>query len=697
MRWVELLRGRGQSEAMGVVLLVSIVLMIAVAMVVAGNVVLAESETTTAAASASQSMAEVDEAVSQLDGQTNQTSRTSISGLGDEGDVAVTDDGRMRVVIDEASGDRAVVNETITLGSIVYRRDGQTVAYQGGVWRSSADSDGSVAVSPPPFEYRRSDGAATVSLPLVRVTGTADGNELVLRGDGEPRSVFPASGTATNPLEDGQVVTVSVTSDYYRGWGAVFEDRTQGTVTYDEASRTVTVVLGARTNATTNATTGGANDTEGIPGAVTTSLVDRVDVDDQAETGSYDSGDEPVQFTGTQADVHVRGSYSPSSEEVSIGGDVVATNASRLDNNDGSRPQTVAGNVTIGGDPTDANRTKVQGHHDVDGYVSTTDDLEISGDDASRRVDIGEDVYVGGDLRRFEYARVRGDVYVRGDLASIGPNVHVNGEVIVGGSIDDRGGPTVTTGGIGSGDPPAARTPSIPSTSSKRPAIEDVRDRITTHNDNSEASDTIDRIEGYAECDPCTLETGDYYFDDGLGLEKETLILDTTDGPIDVYAAPSDNGGLYVANANLTVRGDHPVRFYTTGDVEVLEQDGRGEQAGVFTRPDHYRSPNFELYTVPSARVRFNNDDPVFTGVVFGPGSSDGSEITLTNGASVYGAILGDVRHVNEGARIYYDEALGAGAAGGGDDDGSGENATGGDGVAVEFAHVDVRTVEVDG
>ena len=124
------------------------------------------------------------------------------------------------------------------LGAVTYRTDGDQMAYQGGgVWK--ATGDGGQMVSPPEFHYRN----GTLTLPAVNVTGdTFLGNRAQITRQGEepkfPNDVHPK----TNPLDD-HVVTVTVQSEYYRGWGEYFEERTDGEVEYDHAAETVTLTL----------------------------------------------------------------------------------------------------------------------------------------------------------------------------------------------------------------------------------------------------------------------------------------------------------------------------------------------------------------------------------------------------------------------------------------------------------------------
>ena len=148
-----------------------------------------------------------------------------------------------------------------SLGSVTYRTGDTTVAYQGGgVWRHR--SGGTSMVSPPEFHYR----GTTLTLPIVRVRSddtAGGGTTATIRRDGELRRVYPdgvdthANGTGapydanttddsirqyTNPVRNG-TVSVTVHSEYYRGWAAYFRSRTTGNVSVDDGNRTATVAL----------------------------------------------------------------------------------------------------------------------------------------------------------------------------------------------------------------------------------------------------------------------------------------------------------------------------------------------------------------------------------------------------------------------------------------------------------------------
>lgn len=236
------LHTRGQSEMIGVVLILAITITGSALVVAFGSSALSDAERDSRIGS-------VEHAMTQFD------SRTSLVGLGGSG-VQTVDlgsggpDSEVRVAADHGWLRVEVVNATTeevelevmnqSLGVVEYRDGDATVAYQGGgVWKTT--SGGASMVSPPEFHYRDQ----TLTLPLVVVEGDASSSgRLEIAKNGTPESKFPVAGQADrmNPLTEGKI-NVTVQSTYYRAWGRFFEDRTGGQVAYDDANRTVTITL----------------------------------------------------------------------------------------------------------------------------------------------------------------------------------------------------------------------------------------------------------------------------------------------------------------------------------------------------------------------------------------------------------------------------------------------------------------------
>lgn len=248
---------RGQSETIGVVLILAIVAIGSSAVIVYGSAALGDVE--------SQSQLErAEHAMTLLDSHTAMValgdSNAQSVDVGGGGEYSVREGGgwlRVRHANYTGNGDSETIYNQ-SLGAVEYDVGGVTLAYQGGgVWRTQ--DDGSVMVSPPEFHYRDE----TLTLPIVQVTGTgggSDGDTTYVTSDGRTKRVFPnltASETEggevgapydvndrtyRNPLESG-TVNVTVHSEYYEGWADYFRTRTDGNVTVDPAGETATVEL----------------------------------------------------------------------------------------------------------------------------------------------------------------------------------------------------------------------------------------------------------------------------------------------------------------------------------------------------------------------------------------------------------------------------------------------------------------------
>ncbi|MDL5360453.1 type IV pilin [Halalkalicoccus sp. NIPERK01] len=226
--------GRGQSEVIGVVLVLSLTVIGATAVAATGAAVLADSQSNS-------QVSQAENAMSQM------SSKASLVALGEsEGqsfDLGRLDDGSVEVREDAGQVTLRLDGEEIyseQYGAVVATIGGSEVAYQGGgVWKKEGDR--SVMVSPPEYHYQQ----RTLTFPIVRVNGTdhATGAVQGQLSKGDSRPIYPNSTeNRANPLEDGNL-TVELQSDYYRGWHDFFDERTEGTVEIDHENRTVTAEL----------------------------------------------------------------------------------------------------------------------------------------------------------------------------------------------------------------------------------------------------------------------------------------------------------------------------------------------------------------------------------------------------------------------------------------------------------------------
>ena len=124
---------RAQSEVLGTVLLLGLTVTVVGSTVALGGAALDDSQTRADLQRAEGAMTQLDSKTSLVAHGESPSQRASIGS--NRGRVSIDDDaGRMRI---EAETSEGSANETVTPGAVVYERDGETVAYQGGgVWRS---------------------------------------------------------------------------------------------------------------------------------------------------------------------------------------------------------------------------------------------------------------------------------------------------------------------------------------------------------------------------------------------------------------------------------------------------------------------------------------------------------------------------------------------------------------------------------
>jgi Mg-chelatase subunit ChlD len=155
-------------------------------------------------------------------------------------DFTLVRDGWLSVTVNDNPACAARLN----LSSIRFQTDsGSEVAYEaGGVWRRGS-TGGSTMVTSPSVTY--TDG--TVGINLVNVTGGIDQsvNEVRLDEGSSQADTYRidsrlTSGDCARPNN----LTLSVRSDFYRGWQGYLDDEFAGSIAVDDDNRTVSVSLG---------------------------------------------------------------------------------------------------------------------------------------------------------------------------------------------------------------------------------------------------------------------------------------------------------------------------------------------------------------------------------------------------------------------------------------------------------------------
>ncbi|MXR41405.1 hypothetical protein GRX01_08650 [Halobaculum sp. WSA2] len=232
---------RAQGDVIALVLLLAITVVGASAIVAFGGDAITGIQQSATDGAAEQSMTQFDSKASLVAHGDSDAQSVRLTGSGGATRAVEADAGWMNVTIRNTTDDEvtAVLTNT-TLGAVTYREGDTVVAYQGGgVWRRT--DGGSTMVSPPEFHYR----GTTLTLPLVTVSGDArlDDDARITRSN-DSTAVYPDPNRSnrTNPLDEGKVVIV-VHSEFYRAWGQFFAERTQGSVSVDDANETATIVL----------------------------------------------------------------------------------------------------------------------------------------------------------------------------------------------------------------------------------------------------------------------------------------------------------------------------------------------------------------------------------------------------------------------------------------------------------------------
>jgi hypothetical protein len=284
-------------------------------------------------------------------------------------------EGWMRIIVEnQTNGDTTeVVNES--LGTMTYEVDDRTIAYQsGGVWKRIEDNE-SVMVSPPEFYFR--DG--TLTLPIVNITGAASVGSKASITHEETVEKYPDTAAGNeNPLRN-HLVKVSVRSQYYKGWGRYFEERTDGDVEYDHDRNVVNLTLvspvGLRkiTAATSSLSASGSFEIHGSADSACSGDDDQEQAGNkEMYTNSYNSSK-----SGDYCDQASAGDYGHQGDII-YGEDV---NISF-----GSGGSWIHGNVESGGNVT-VSASAGSGQTSVYGNINHTDSCNPSTSDCEDRVE----------------------------------------------------------------------------------------------------------------------------------------------------------------------------------------------------------------------------------------------------------------------------------------------------------------------
>ena len=246
-----------------------------------------------------------------------------------------------------------------------------------------------------------------------------------------------------------------------------------------------------------------------------------------------------------------------------------------------------------------------------------------------------------GHLKMENNALIEGDV-IAGKDAVLNNNAELHGNLSYGGDLDEASNAVITGW--------SAQNASVEEPTEVSGLINeklDIHDEASENDNNTDSSD-IQSLENEGCSSTCDLGAGVYYLSTlDLG-EDQTLELDTSGGNIDLVI----DGDIDLNNkAVINVTGGNRVNIYSNGDF-TLSQNGDVEVKGD-------RAPNLWIYQKPGSSANIENNAN-FAGVVYGPGSEadDGSDITISQNAHVYGAVVGHITDASENFELHYDEAL---------------------------------------
>ncbi|WP_435128638.1 DUF7289 family protein [Halobaculum sp. D14] len=229
---------RGQSEVIGVVLLFGLVIATAATVTLLGGMAIQDATQEVTMEQAVLEMRQADSRMSRV-AYGRQGGQVVIFGESDS-PVRVRKGSSVTITVN----DRATCRVEITMGSIVKTVEGSgKVAYEGGgVWRKR---NGDVSmVSPPALQYKN----GTITFPMVSLANVSIGEVDSLKvtknvSASRARTRQIRQTFAQPPCNPPRNLTLTVHSQFYKGWGKYLNERMSDDVTYDHANRSVTVSL----------------------------------------------------------------------------------------------------------------------------------------------------------------------------------------------------------------------------------------------------------------------------------------------------------------------------------------------------------------------------------------------------------------------------------------------------------------------
>jgi hypothetical protein len=142
----------------------------------------------------------------------------------------------------------------------------------------------------------------------------------------------------------------------------------------------------------------------------------------------------------------------------------------------------------------------------------------------------------------------------------------------------------------------------------------------------------------------CTITTGNYYLTT-FDLDNKNLIFNTTADGINI-AVPAD---IIIKSSTITVNGTNPVKIYLRGQMTVSTTSKVN-----YNTNTNQTSSRFQVISDKNLPISFSQANTIFVGIVFAPFAT----ISVSQSATIYGAMVGETFQVTQSQDIHFDEAL---------------------------------------
>ncbi|KGK98009.1 hypothetical protein LI82_09685 [Methanococcoides methylutens] len=168
---------------------------------------------------------------------------TSVSLMGGTVDVNSDDSDESKITIIITNNSMVIDEFNCSLGTIEYKNNDRTVAYEGGgVWSDYGSEGGTVMISPPEFHYN----GVTLTLPIIDLNGqsssSGDGDiDITVTSDNEPTILYPIPNSPReNPVTYEQI-DVYIKSQYYKAWADYADSLTYASATGIDSNKTAII------------------------------------------------------------------------------------------------------------------------------------------------------------------------------------------------------------------------------------------------------------------------------------------------------------------------------------------------------------------------------------------------------------------------------------------------------------------------